>query len=237
VRLLRSLPTAADLLADAGRIDEARREYATAARLEPASLRAALGSHLLLPHCYADPGEVASVRAEYARGLEWLHEHAGEFRFDSADQALAQASWTNFFLAYQGDDDRALQARYGDFLARLLEPLVPELLAPRPRRVVAANAPARIGQPERIRVGFLSHFFVDGTVGRYFAPWITRLDRSRFEVFVYHGNERTDALTQSLAGAADAFRSFTGKPIRARAEQCSPTRSTCWCIPNRACTT
>jgi CRISPR-associated protein Csy1 len=68
-------------------------------------------------------------------------------------------------------------------------------------------------------VGFLSHFFVDGTVGRYFAPWITHLDRSRFEVFVYHGNERSDALTHCLAAAADAFRPIAGRPVRARAEQ------------------
>ena len=215
VRLARSLPTAADLLADAGRIEEARGEYAAMARRQPGNLRAALGSRLLLPHVYDDQEAVARARADYSRGVEWLHEHAGDFRFDGVDQALAQASWTNFFLAYQGDDDRSLQARYGDFLARLLEPVVPDLFAPRPRRVT----PGPHRGDGRMRVGFASHFFVDGTVGRYFAPWITRLDRSRFEVFVYHSNERADALTQSLASSADAFRSLAGQPILARAEQ------------------
>jgi CRISPR-associated protein Csy1 len=87
--------------------------------------------------------------------------------------------------------------------------VIPELFAPRPRRASAG----------RIRVGFLSYFFVDGSVGRYFAPWITGLDRSRFEVFVYHGNERTDALTQSLASAASALRPLAGRPLLARARQ------------------
>lgn len=208
VRLRRSLPMTGDLLADAGRTDEARREYAAAARAEPDSLRAALGSRLLLPHVYEDREALDAARTGYASGLEWLHEHARDFRFDGADHALAQASWTNFFLAYQGGDDRTLQARYGDFLARLLEPVVPGLLAPRPRRTPVG----------RLRVGFASHFFVDGTVGRYFAPWITRLDRSRFEVFVYHSNERSDALTRSLASAA-TLRPLAGQPIAARAEQ------------------
>ena len=208
-RLARSLPTAADLLADAGRVEEARREYAAMARDHPESLRAALGSRLLLPHVYESREALARARREYAAGLEWLHGHASEFRFDDAGHALAQASWTNFFLAYQGGDDRALQARYGDLLVRLLEPVVPALFGPRSRQG---------SQGRRLRVGFLSHFLVDGTVGRYFAPWITRLDRTRFEVFVYHSNERADALTQSLAAAA-TFRPLAGQSIVARAEQ------------------
>ena len=56
----------------------------------------------------------------------------------------------------------------------------------------------------RIRIGFASAFFSDGTAGRYFRSWITGLDRSRFEIFVYH--LRRD-LTPYLSGARRSRRS------------------------------
>ena len=60
--------------------------------------------------------------------------------------------WTNFLLAYQGEDDRALQERYArSWRARS---------TPRPEWRAAA-APLDTG--DRIRVGFASAFFRDGT--------------------------------------------------------------------------
>ena len=114
---------------------------------------------------------------------------------------MLQARWTNFYLAYQGRDDRELQSRFGDFMLEVLRPAMHELLQPR--------APAT--DRARIRVGFCSHFFFNCTVGRYFASWITRLDRSRFEVFVYYTNEWIADDTRTIAAAADQFRHLPGR--------------------------
>jgi CRISPR-associated protein Csy1 len=56
-----------------------------------------------------------------------------------------------------------------------------------------------------LRVGFVSAFFRDGTVGRYFERWITNLPRDRFEVHVFHLSPERDALTERLATRADRF--------------------------------
>jgi protein O-GlcNAc transferase len=200
---LKSLNAYAEMLAEIGRYDEARRAYRQVSDHAPGNLKAALGANLLLPQHYASVEHLEASRREYAQGLERLHETAARFRFDTGEQALAAARWTNFFLAYQGQDDLALQKRYGELHRKVLEPAVPELF--QARRARAGGG--------RIRVGFFSHFFFNCTVGRYFASWITHLDKSRFESFVYYTNEWVADDTRVIAAAADTFRHLPGRPL------------------------
>jgi protein O-GlcNAc transferase len=193
----------AEMLAEVGLVEEARRAYRQVAAQAPGNLKAALGAQLTLPQHYESLEHLEAARREYAAGLERLHESAAQFRFASGERALAEARWTNFYLAYQGREDRGLQKRYGDFQRRVLEPAVPELFAPRRGRA----------QGDRIRVGFLSHFFFNCTAGRYFASWITRLDKRRFETVVYYTNEWVADDTRTIAAAAGTFRHLPGRPL------------------------
>jgi CRISPR-associated protein Csy1 len=112
--------------------------------------------------------------------------------------------WTNFFLAYQGGDDRALQASYGAFARRAIELRAPRWLEPLPVR------PSRA----RLRVGFASSFFHVGTAGRYFRSWVTELDRRRFEVFVYHLYPGQDDIAREIRSRAERFVEFGGSRAR-----------------------
>jgi predicted O-linked N-acetylglucosamine transferase (SPINDLY family) len=105
---------------------------------------------------------------------------------------LADLAWVNFSLAYQGLDDRALQARYGLWLTGLLRQALPAWMVDRPPK---ARADARV------RIGFASSLFHCSTVCGYFTSWITGLDPARFEVFVYHTGIREDEATRTLAAA------------------------------------
>ena len=99
--------------------------------------------------------------------------------------------WTNFLLAYQGEDDRELQARFAaSWLVR----------STRSRRN-GARQPRPSATGARIRVGFASAFFSDGTCGRYFRSWIAGLDRARFEIFVYHLRRDATPFLQELVAA------------------------------------
>jgi len=193
----------AEMLAEVGLVDEARRAYRQVQEQAPGNLKAALGASLTLPQHYDSVEHLESTRRDYARGLERLHEAAPQFRFANGERALAEARWTNFYLAYQGREDRDLQQRYGDFLQRVLEPAVPEFFAPRKPRA---------GR-DRIRVGFLSHFFFNCTAGRYFASWVMRLDKRRFETVVYYTNEWVADDTRAIAAAAGTFRHLPGRPL------------------------
>ena len=190
---------------ETGHPDEAKAEYAKTAQRFPGNLKAAFGANLLLAPVYRDLEHLEAMRAGYAEGLERLHEQAGRFRYRNAAEALAEARWTNFYLAYQGGEDRELQVRFGQFVRKVLEPAAPELLAPRRRRDRGA----------RIRVGFLSHHFYNCTAGRYFSSWVTRLDRRRFETIAYYTNEWVADDTRALAAACDRFRHLPGRPLEA----------------------
>lgn len=190
----------AECLAGVGEARQAREEYRRIASAHPGDLKAALGAHLTLPQVYRSLDEVDSWRRDYSEGLGRLETSADRFVFASPREAMLQARWSNFYLAYQGRDDRELQTRYGDFLGSVLKRGFPQAWresAPRPAR-------------ERIRVGFASHFFFNCTAGRYFAPWITRLDRSRFESYVYYTNEWFADDTRVIAAASDVFRHLPG---------------------------
>jgi len=193
----------ASLLAEMDEEETARSEFAAAWGRFPGDLRCALGACLTLPHVYASHAHLEESRAAYAAGLERLHENVDRLALGDAESVLIESRWTNFYLAYQGRDDRALQERYGDFQARLLQRATPDLLAPRPRRAPRA----------RLRIGFLSHYFYNCVVGRYFSSWITRLDASRFEKFVYYTNAWIGDDTRAISSAADSFRHVAGRPL------------------------
>jgi CRISPR-associated protein Csy1 len=72
--------------------------------------------------------------------------------------------------------------------------------------------PAATAAGARIRIGFVSAFFRDGTVGRYFESWLTDLPPARFEVHVYCLNGAQDALTARVCAAAHAVRHWAALP-------------------------
>jgi predicted O-linked N-acetylglucosamine transferase (SPINDLY family) len=101
---------------------------------------------------------------------------------------------TAFYLAYQGFQDRAYQER----LARLHARACPALLhrAPHCRLGVRPAGP-------RIRVGFVSTFLRNHTIGRLNRGLIAGLDRRRFEVTVFTTAAATEPFARALHGSAD----------------------------------
>jgi CRISPR-associated protein Csy1 len=195
----------AGCLAERDDLDGARGAYGVARARRPSSLRAALGEALTLPMVYQSAQHVADERGRYAAGLArlaaLLPELARGRRF--AD-VIDDLRWSNFLLAYQGDDDRELQARYAAAVAASVDAVAPEWRVPPPR------APAG---GRRLRVGFASSFFSDGTVGMYFRRWIESIDRARCEVFVYHLRVGMNPFASALAARVDHFRRFEGAAL------------------------
>ena len=191
----------AGVLAERDDLVASRRVYASARAREPALLRAAFGEALTLPTVYGDAAAAEAARDGYEAGLTRLEAQvpalvSGRKFGDVVDDLR----WTNFLLAYQGEDDRELQARFAAMTGRAIDAVAPEWRTrPKPR----ASGP-------RLRVGFASAFFNDGTCGRYFRSWIADLPRARFEVFVYHLRRDQTPFLQDLAPHADRIRTFPG---------------------------
>lgn len=189
------------------RVAEARDVARSILERHPDDLSASLVVELSIPPVPASSEDAAEARQRFARGVAALEARTESFARDPAQVLGLQ--WENFTLAYLGGDVRPLQEAYGRFVSALLSRAAPALMAPRPRR--------RIAPGERPRVGFLSSFLYDCTVGKYFRSWIAGLDRNRFEVFAYHTGHAKDSLTAAIAQSAGHFRhAFEPAPAIAR---------------------
>jgi protein O-GlcNAc transferase len=190
------------VLSERGDAAQARDAYARAVAADPRHLRASLGKHLTLPMLYDSAEDVAAARNAYAEGLDALRPVVlACLRDRPAAEVLDAWQWSNFLLPYQGQDDRRLQQHYAELVARSLDSAAPEWRRPMPRASVAGR---------RIRIGFVSAFFKVGTVGMYFRRWITGLDRSKFEVCVYHLHPGLDDVGSEIAGSVDRFSHLVG---------------------------
>ena len=205
----------AEVLAEKGQRGGALDCYRRAVEAHPANLRARIGLALTLPQVYADAAQIDATRAEYAAGLASLEAQAPQLvAMLNPEERAGTVQWNNFYLAYQGRDDRPLQEAFARFQRAILEPTLPQFYRP-----IAARP--RAGR--RVKVGFVSQFFYHCTAGNYFKSWVTRLDRERFETVVFSLNNRPDAVTREIEQAAGKFRqqsfSFVGLAQAVRDEQ------------------
>ncbi len=195
----------ASTLAERDDLPMARQLYAEALARDPTQIRALLGAQLTLPMVPASGAEVAAARAGFEAGLAALESSLPPVvRGLAAATVLDGLPWSNFLLAYQGGDDRPLQARYAALVGAALEAAAPAWRAP---------LPAHARGDRRLRVGFASYFFRDGTAGRYFEHWITDLDPASFEVTLYHMHPGADALFERLRARADTVRLCPRWPV------------------------
>lgn len=151
-------------------------------------------ARLALPVVYTSEDEVAASRRAFASGLSDIEADV-RARPATAERWAGLLRTENFFLPYQGEDDRSLQERYAAIVEHLAAALVPT--PPPASRPVGGR---------RLRVGYASPFLHTHTVAKLFGGWITHLDRERFEVYAYKLSGYKDATTARLQGSADVFR-------------------------------
>ncbi|MCE9550132.1 MAG: tetratricopeptide repeat protein [Betaproteobacteria bacterium] len=181
---------------------EAASVYQHALSLKPNGLKAFIGAHLMLPAIYSNAAELFAVRKRYTEGLKTLRDNTENFLEIESKELLSGLSWTNFYLAYQGQDDKLLQVEYAHFVADILQVAAPDLMQPIKQDPTASQ--------RRLRIGFVSSFMRDCTVGSYFKSWVTSLDRRMFEIYCYYIGHMQDQVTQEFTNASDSYKHLVG---------------------------
>lgn len=175
--------------------DLAVASYREALKRNPASASARVGETLReLRILYENDTDVSRRRSAYESKLAGLESWLSEV--EPTDEVLgALAGSQPFYLAYQNDDDRRLQARYGAMMRRLVLRRYPD--APPP-------PPPQLG--EKIRIGIVSGFFRWHSNWKIpIRGWLEGLDRKRFELFGYHLGREIDSETKRATELCDRF--------------------------------
>lgn len=173
----------------------AEADFEHALRVKPDLVAARIGKCMAqLPVLYRDEPEIAARRSAYARYLDQFCTDVEEGSV-AGDLAEAIGSSQPFYLAYQGQNDRELQRRYGALACRAMADSYP-----------APNLPPPPGPGEKVRVGIVSGFFRHHTVWKMLIRgWLSQLDRAKFEIFGYHTQPRRDDESEFAAASCDRF--------------------------------
>jgi protein O-GlcNAc transferase len=183
------------LLQQQGRVDEAALRHRQVLSASPNYADAKFALCMAqLPIVYEDVGEIAERRAAYEGQLKELCQDLAR---PEAASSLAKGVGSNqpFFLAYQGQNDRDLQALYGSAVCKVMSERYP---AP------ALALPPRPG--ELVRVGIVSEYFRNHSVWKLnIGGWLRQLDRRKFRVFGYHTGRRRDTVTTEAQSVCSRF--------------------------------
>lgn len=177
-----------NLLKEQGQMDRAQAQFEQVLREKPSDAqRVRLAT--LAPPVYASLEAVADWRRRIEREVALL----AQAPLTIADP-LTEIGQANFYLAYQGYNDRELQMQ----IASLYRSLLPELVEPQSPRPVS----------ERKRVGFLSGFFYNHSICHYYSQHLLQLDPAQFEVFLLlaPGNPQDGETERLMAAAAHTLR-------------------------------
>lgn len=165
-----------------GRVDEGRRRLEEAQRVQPAPVNHVLIASAL-PVVYDSVEDVQQRRRRLLAGVQKIVDDG--IKIDTASTLVP----TNFFAAYQGENDRYLHANLGKIYQGV------DLT--QGRNVDKKRA--------KLRVGFVSAYFRDHTIGRLNIGRLERLDREKFEVVFLSVGRHQDPLAERFRRTADKY--------------------------------
>lgn len=179
-------------LKGAGSGNEALACYAKALELDPAYAEARWAFTMsMLPLVAEDDAELVRSRAAFAAELEALERWCCELGPEKTARAVGTQQ--PFYLAYQEADHRELMARYGALSSGLMGAWQKATGLPMPARVTRAQ----------FRIGIVSAHIHDHSVWNAIVKgWLKHLDRTRFDVRLFHLGSTNDvetALAKSMA--------------------------------------
>ncbi len=168
------------------------------AGLRPEWIKVLFERDLALPPLYENQHHIATSRAAWIAGLEKIEARLFDGEDWSIDEAMtAVSAHSAFYLNYQDTDNTALQKRFARVVEYVVQRAYPQFTKP-----ITWKSGAHGG---RLRVGFTSAYLRKHSVGYFFGAWITELDQTKFESFVWHAGEISDAVTDKIRAKSAHF--------------------------------
>ncbi len=176
-----------------GHLDQASEAFGRALAIRP-DPKARLIVPTMLPAIYQSAAEVDEFRARFARGA--AQAYADGVRVDPTRGAVPNS----FLLAYQGGNARDAQWQF----AQCIEP-------PPETRTRKLPAPAADG---RLRIGLLSEYLSNHTIGSLWRGFAQHLDRRRFHLTTLSLSPAQDDTAEHFRRHSDQFHRVPLDPSR-----------------------
>ena len=172
----------AQLLSEEGSVDLAAEHFAKSIALHPVP-GVQVAAAVMLPPIYRSMSDLADRRQRLIDNLAELHRQG--VTIDPTREIVPNL----FYPVYQGRNDREIHREF----ARLYRPAAPDPALPRRPR------------DGKIRVGLVSRFFCNHTIGRLHQGLVEKMNRDRFHVTVLSAVLASDAIAQSFQEHADNY--------------------------------
>jgi len=189
------------LIVDLQRAGQIEKALATAERASnsfPQDYTFTLFKHLLLPAIYHRPEEILPNRQRFSQGLQQLIASTRLETETEKQSALAGISRvTNFYLAYQAQNDVELQRQYGELVYRIVGANYPQWVEPLDMPPLTPNG--------KIRVGYASAYLHSYSGTLWLTGWLKYCDRNHFEIYCYYTGDTPDAVTEQFQDNSDVF--------------------------------
>lgn len=152
-----------------GKTELAKNDFNKSFVIDTDYYNALIENLLILPYIYEDNFELNRFRQEYINGLDYLN-NLENFIFDSnfPDNQTFLLSYSNF------SNLELLKKK-----EKVFRKIFPKL-----NNVV----PITHTFSSKIRIGFISQFLTDHTIGKLFQGLIKNLDKKKFDIFIFHSH-------------------------------------------------
>ncbi len=154
----------------AGNLDAALDAYRRAVELDPTAARRVKLATAISP-VPASRAVIAAERERMRAVLDAMLADESLLHSDEGDPLIARL-WTNFYLAYHGENDRELQMKTAAVYRRICPSL----------NHVAAHCRQPSASAGKLRVGLASQHFCNHSIGRTSRGLFAQLSRDRFEL-------------------------------------------------------
>jgi predicted O-linked N-acetylglucosamine transferase (SPINDLY family) len=162
----------------------------------PKNLSLGLRFLIFLPLIYNSKAEINSYRKELVESFEQIEPLLEDNeQIKEAYLTLQQAS--NFYLPYQGQNDVAIQKRFGSLFHTIMGTIYPQWVQPRVMPPLTDQG--------KIKVGYLGSCMYGHTVGYLTLGWFKNHDRECLEVYSYSISLTPDQVTNYFQLYSDKF--------------------------------
>ena len=159
-----------NIFIDIGKIDDARKCFKKLFILKPDNIGYKINNGLLITPITQSVEEIISLRDQYKKGLKSLK----KYKFLEEEPGnIIEANF--FYLVFHNKDNLEIMKKTSSMFRKI----IPNIC------YVSKNIKKRKKQ-KKIKIGFISEFLTEHTVGKLFGGLIKNIDRKKFDVIIFH---------------------------------------------------